>query len=226
MSSWEPPSGNQPPPGGEDPFGQPPQYGQPQTPPPGQYGQPPAYNPPPGNAPYGQPQYGQPPINQPQYGAPGYGGYPAAPPPSAYGAPMGGALLPGATRPLNIGNRVVAFVIDWVIFAILDVIAISSGSSAFRLIVDLITIAVAIYFVYLTGSGGQTPGKKIMGVKVVDASSGQAIGFWRALGRIVVQGICNIVCFAGLWSAFLDSKSGRYQGWHDKALSTQVISVK
>jgi uncharacterized RDD family membrane protein YckC len=134
--------------------------------------------------------------------------------------------MPGAVRPLNIGNRVLAFLIDWAIFIILDIIAFASGSNGFRLVVDLIVIAVAIYFVYMTGSVGQTPGKKIMGVKVVDAASGQVIGFWRALGRIIVQGLCNIICFAGLWSAFLDSRSGRYQGWHDKALSTQVISVK
>jgi uncharacterized RDD family membrane protein YckC len=137
-----------------------------------------------------------------------------------------GAMPPGAVRPLSIGNRVVAFIIDWAIFVILDAIAIGSGSSAFRLVVDLITLAVAIYFVYLVGSVGQTPGKKIMGVKIVDAGNGSVIGFGRALGRIVIQALCNILCFAGLWSAFLDSGSGRYQGWHDKVMSTQVISVK
>jgi uncharacterized RDD family membrane protein YckC len=78
----------------------------------------------------------------------------------------------------------------------------------------------------MTGSAGQTPGKKIMGVKVVDNRTGATIGFWRALGRIIVQGICNILCFAGFWSAWLDSKSGLYRGWHDKALDTRVISVK
>jgi uncharacterized RDD family membrane protein YckC len=138
----------------------------------------------------------------------------------------GSAPLPGQTGPLNMGNRVVAFVIDWAIFVVLDVIAIASGSSGFRLVVDLVLIAVGIYFVYLTGSVGQTPGKKIMGVKVVDNRSGGPIGFWRALGRGIVQGICNILCFAGFWSAWLDSGSGLYRGWHDKALDTRVISVK
>jgi uncharacterized RDD family membrane protein YckC len=135
-------------------------------------------------------------------------------------------ILPGQTGPLNMGNRVVAFVIDWAIFLVLDIIAVASGSGAFRLVVDLITLAVAIYFIYLIGTVGQTPGKKIMGVKIVDATSGQTIGFWRALGRLVVQGLCNIICLAGLWSAWLDSGSGMYRGWHDKALGTRVISVK
>jgi uncharacterized RDD family membrane protein YckC len=225
MSSWEPP---QPPPGqepsgqdpsGQDPFGQqPPQGGQPS------FGQPPA-----GPPQYGQPQYGQPQYGQPQYPQqppppPQYGAFPPAPPaPYAAPAPVG---PPGATGPLNIGNRVVAFIIDAAIFLVLEVIVAVSGSTAIKAVFYLIVLAVAIYFIYLVGSVGQTPGKKIMGVKIVDASSGQTIGFGRAFLRELVQGLCNIVCFAGLWSAFLDSGSGRYQGWHDKAISTQVISVK
>jgi uncharacterized RDD family membrane protein YckC len=214
MTSWNPgeppdPSDQQPPP--------PPGYGQQPPPPPG-YGQQPP--PPPG---YGQqppPSYGQP------YGAPApYGQAPVYPGgPNAYGMPA--PVLPGQVGPLNMGNRVVAFVIDWAIFVVLDIVAYATSSNAFRLIVDLITIAVAIYFVYLIGSVGQTPGKKIMGVKIVDANTGQPVGFWRALGREIVQGLCNIICFAGLWSAWLDGGSGMYRGWHDKALTTRVISVK
>jgi uncharacterized RDD family membrane protein YckC len=124
------------------------------------------------------------------------------------------------------GNRVVAFIIDWAILYILDIVAYATGSGVFEGIVSLILLAVAIYFVYLIGTVGQTPGKKIMGVKIVDANTGQPIGFWRALGREVLQGLCNIICFAGLWSAWLDSGSGMYRGWHDKALTTRVISVK
>jgi uncharacterized RDD family membrane protein YckC len=240
MTSWEP--GATPDPSGQDPYqgqqpAQPPlapQYG---TPPPAPGYGPPSYGqaPPPG---YPPPQYGQAPppaYGQPQYGQapppPGaYGQTPGYPPPPPYGQAAYGVgqapLLPGAVGPLNMGNRVLAFVIDWAIFVVLDIISFASGSQGFRTVVGLIWLAVAIYFVYLIGSVGQTPGKKIMGVKIVDANTGQTIGFWRALGRLIVQGLCNILCFAGLWSAWLDSGSGRYQGWHDKALTTQVISVK
>ena len=224
MSSWEPPQNpSDQNPSGQSPSGEPPQ-GQPQFP----QGQPqfPQGQPqfPQGQPQYGQPSYPQQPPPPAPYGQQGFGGYAAAPPPPP-GMP-GAAGVPGATGPLNIGNRVVAFIIDWAIFIVLDVIAFASGSAGFRLVVDLIVIAVAIYFIYLDGSVGQTPGKKIMGVKIVDANTGQVIGFGRAFLRLLVQGLCNIVCFAGLWSAFLDSGSGRYQGWHDKAIGTQVISVK
>lgn len=133
---------------------------------------------------------------------------------------------PGAVRPLVMGNRVIAYIIDAAILFVISLIGAIGGSSAFRLIMDLVTLAVGIYFIYLLGSVGQTPGKKIMNVKVVDAVSGETVGFWRAFLRQFVQGIANILCFAGLWSAFLDGKSGRYQGWHDKAANTQVISIK
>jgi uncharacterized RDD family membrane protein YckC len=214
MSSWEPPQNpSDPNPSGQSPSEQPPQ-GPPPFP----------ASPPQGQPQYGQPSYPQQPPPPPQYGQQAFGGYAAAPPPPP-GMP-GAAGVPGATGPLNIGNRVVAFIIDWAIFIILDVIALASGSAGFRLVIDLLVIAVAIYFIYLDGSVGQTPGKKIMGVKIVDANTGQVIGFGRAFLRLLVQGLCNIVCLAGLWSAFLDSGSGRYQGWHDKAIGTQVISVK
>jgi uncharacterized RDD family membrane protein YckC len=109
-------------------------------------------------------------------------------------------------------NRVLAFVIDSAIIGIPIFI--------------LYFIAAALYFIHLAGSTGQTPGKKAMGVKIVDAVSGQPIGFGRALGRYLVQALCDVVVYAGLWSASPDSNTGRYQGWHDKALNTQVISVK
>jgi len=228
MSTWNP--GGPP-----DPSGQPPQ--QPQQP---NYGQqpppPPGYGPPPPPA-YGQqpppPGYGQQPPPPPGYGPPpgqAYGAYPAGPGANVYGAPQAGALLPGAVGPLNVGNRVLAYIIDFAIVAIplwiLDAIAISNNSFGLLSLVGLLGLGAFVYFVYLTGSVGQTPGKKWMGVKVVDANTGAIIGFGRAFGRYIVQGLSNIICWAGLWSPFLDSGSGRYQGWQDKALSTQVISVK
>ncbi|MEO8888498.1 MAG: RDD family protein [Jatrophihabitantaceae bacterium] len=255
-----PPQGP-PDPYGQPPQGQPPQYGQPQygQPPQGQpsQGQPPQngqpqYGQPQGQPPqYGQPQYGQPQYGQPQYGQQPYGAYPPAPAYSSYGQPQGG-LLPGAVRPLQIGKRVWAFVIDLLIvgvpFLIIYFIALaafvkqattcansgnpdcvskaSSGGGVIVLVALVLSVLAVVYFVYFIGKTGQTIGKKQMGVKVVDSRTGQTIGYGRAFGRYIVQSLSNIVCYAGLWSAFLDSGSGRYQGWHDKALNTQVISVK
>lgn len=231
-----------------------------------------------------QPQFGQPaPQSAPQWGAPpaapgaagtaapppyqaptgpnpyGYQPYPNQANPTAYGQP-GQPLLPGATGPLNITNRVLAYAIDFGIWLVFDLVIyfvaaasifaaassiscgydssgdyrcsnVSAGAGAGIMIFFFLAlaagIALAVYYIYAVGKTGQTPGKKIMGVKVVDAQTGQPIGFGRSFVRILVQSLCNALCYAGLWSAFLDQPpAGTYRGWHDKAANTQVISVK
>ena len=244
MTSYPPggtpdPYGQQPQQPGQPPQQPPPPYGQ-QPPPPQQpYGQ----QPPPPQQPYGQqpqPAYGQQPYPQQPYGQQAYG----------YGQPPG--LLPGAVGPLQMGNRVLGFIIDLLIVGVplgivygITVASVvhnarscvlssdpncvsrsASGGGVLVLVILLIAVLAVGYFVYFIGKTGQTIGKKMMGVKVVDATTGQPIGYGRAFGRYIVQSLANFVCYAGLWSAFLDSASGRYQGWHDKALGSQVISVK
>jgi uncharacterized RDD family membrane protein YckC len=144
--------------------------------------------------------------------------------PGGYG--NSGVLLPGAVGPLKIGNRVWALLIDWGAFFVLEIVADVSGSNAFQAVIGLVALILWFVYAYMIGTTGQTYGKRVMGLKVVDANTGQLIGFGRGILRYFVQGLLNIVCFAGLWSPFLDSNSGRYQGWHDKAATTQVISVK
>lgn len=103
----------------------------------------------------------------------------------------------------------------------------SAGIIITVLVMFAIVIAAFVYYIFVLGKTGQTPGKKIMGVKVVDNDSGQPIGVGRAFLRYLVQYLSNIVCYAGLWSAWLDGPpEGRYRGWHDKAVNSVVISVK
>ena len=263
QSGQQPGYGQQQPGYGQQPPPSPPNFDKPggpsSAPPPPAYGNQPGYG-------QGQPSYGQ---GQPAYGG---GGYPA-PQQNPYGSPQqqggqgygnqgygnpgqGGLPPGGATQPLNMGNRVIAFIIDNAITGVLGLIAYivliasvlgaastievdpntgqisnTGGASAiavvFFVIFLLATIGVFLYFVYLLGTKGQTPGKKAMGVKVVDNDSGQPIGFGRAFLRYIVQGLSNIACYAGLWSAWLDGPpEGRYRGWHDKAVNSVVISVK
>lgn len=261
MTSWNPGDQQSGQPGyGQQPGQQPPppNFDKPNTPPPAA---PPAYG-----APASQPSYGQ---QQPSYGqqppAYGAGGY-SSPPTSQYGnspygAPQGGGNLPpGAVGPLSMGNRVIAFIIDYAIIWVVGAIgygvllfgvigaastcgydydsngypvnySCSGGAGAGLVILALVFLlawlALCLFWVYMLGKTGQTPGKKWMGVKVVDNDSGQTIGFGRAFLRYIVQGLSNIVCYAGLWSAWLDSPpEGRYRGWHDKAVNSVVISVK
>ena len=240
MTSWnpgDPPDPNQPPQYGQQPP-PPPQYGQ-QPPPPPQYGQqpPPQYGQqPPPPPPYGQqppPQYGQQPP--PQYGAQPY---PVGPNP--YGAPVG----PG--QPADIGKRVFGYLIDvvmiGVLFGILFGIALAvfvtsatcgydqnniyqcSGGSGGGIVVLLYFVlfgAALLYPVYFLGAKGATIGMKLMGIKVVDADTGELIGYGRAFIRTLLFSICIIVALSSLFDS-----SPRKQGWHDKAANAVVVTAK
>ena len=240
----QPGYGQQPPPppnfdkGSQPPA--PPAYGQP-APQPGYGQQPPAY---------GAGAYGAPPANQ--YGNNPYGGAPQGSlPPGAVGPlSMGNRvvafIIDGII--LNIFSIVAVIILFTGIIGSASTIDCSSytfdpdtgttsggctsgaGASAGIIITFviflIIWIAVLLAWVWMLGTKGQTPGKRIMGVKVVDNDSGQTIGMGRAFLRYVVQYFSNIVCYAGLWSAWLDSPpQGRYRGWHDKAVNSVVISV-
>ena len=79
-----------------------------------------------------------------------------------------------------------------------------------------------LYFTYFHGTTGQTFGKMVFGLKVVQATGEKmtlGIGFLRWVGYI----ISTVVFYLGfIWIAF----DGRKQGWHDKIAGTLVIRVK
>ncbi|MBW2558374.1 MAG: RDD family protein [Deltaproteobacteria bacterium] len=79
----------------------------------------------------------------------------------------------------------------------------------------------AAYFTYFYGTTGQTPGKKLLGLKVVRTDEKPmtfGIAFLRWVGYI----ISKLPFFLGfIWVAF----DGRKQGWHDKIAGTYVIKT-
>jgi uncharacterized RDD family membrane protein YckC len=68
---------------------------------------------------------------------------------------------------------------------------------------------------------GLTPGKWMLGIRVVKRDTGLAAGFWRmALRQIIGQWVSAILCYLGfIWALFDANK----QGWHDKIAKTLVI---
>jgi uncharacterized RDD family membrane protein YckC len=75
------------------------------------------------------------------------------------------------------------------------------------------------YAGYFTGTNGQTPGKMIQGLRVVD-ESGQAPGFVRALGRSALGAAGVALCGAGVVPAAFDP-AGR--SFHDRIFRTRVV---
>ena len=78
------------------------------------------------------------------------------------------------------------------------------------------------YFVVLWALGG-TAGQRVLGLRVVNATSGANLGFGRAVLRYVGYLVSVAVLFVGLvWAAF----DPRKQGWHDKVAGSVVVRAK
>src|ERR1051326_9201976 len=75
------------------------------------------------------------------------------------------------------------------------------------------------YFIYGWGMGS-TWGQRFFRLAVLDAVTGQPIGFGRAALRYLGYVVSVLPCYIGLiWAAFDPKK----QGWHDKIASSVVI---
>ncbi|MBO0608745.1 RDD family protein [Myceligenerans salitolerans] len=79
------------------------------------------------------------------------------------------------------------------------------------------------------GRSGKTLGNLALGIRTVSAAGQEPVGFWRIVLRVLVVGAGSLVCGIGAWVVLLSplwDKSGRKQGWHDKAAGAVVIDAK
>jgi len=129
------------------------------------------------------------------------------------------------------GRRLGAYLLDVVIFGCLIGFSIVpvAGIIAHEELSDNQVIAVlicgmlffaAVLWTLILFRNGLTPGKKILGIKVIKEDGGRA-GFITMLIREVVgKSISSLIFSLGfLWILF-DREN---QGWHDKLMNTYVI---
>lgn len=161
---------------------------------------------PPEQAPGGQP-----------WGAPGYGG------------PGGYVATPGPLA--EWGQRVVAYLIDAAIILV-GYIAVAIVAGILGAIVDalgvlvgvvgyLAMVALGFYFLYLNGSAGQSPGKRLTGLKVIGERTGQPIGGGLGIVRGFAHIVDSLICYIGWLFPLWDAKK---QTLADKIMSTVVIT--
>jgi len=68
-----------------------------------------------------------------------------------------------------------------------------------------------------------TPGKMVVGARVVDAKTGLSLSTGRAVGRYLAYFVSMLPLGLGLlWVAF----DARKQGWHDKIAGTVVVTSR
>jgi uncharacterized RDD family membrane protein YckC len=125
-------------------------------------------------------------------------------------------------------QRAVAFLIDWLIVVVIamPIIVLAFGADYFSLdpvrrAGDLaIALVVGGIIVGFWRYCGATPGKLAVGIKVVDAETGNA----PTTGRLVVRLLCYLLSALPLYLGFFwVAVDRRKQGWHDKIAGTVVI---
>jgi len=133
-------------------------------------------------------------------------------------------------------SRLFAFSIDIVIIVVVLIFAgwlLNAMSTIFQLgILDslstffeiwvtsvIVILFSAAYYIFFWTLVGQTPGKLLLGLRVV-SRSGRPITFWQALRRYVGYFISAVAIYIGYLWILIDN---RRQGWHDKLAGTYVV---
>jgi uncharacterized RDD family membrane protein YckC len=137
--------------------------------------------------------------------------YPPPPPSSAPGPTWNASKA-------SFGQRLGAYLIDVIIVGVVNAILLVALKNVGYAIGIAVTIA---YFGYFEGGEtGQTLGKRVLGIRVVDVRSGGVIGYGRGVVRTIGRYISGIVCALGyLWMLW----DGEKQTWHDKIASSYVV---
>lgn len=188
----------------------------------------------------------QPPQDQ---GAPPPAAPPPAPAPASSPAPAVAWESPARTdgpapgiEYAPHGGRLVAYILDsilltivagffWVIGLILlgsgttvvgdRLTSVDSGAAIGSLVFFLIGFIVSVlYFPFFWARGGQTPGMRPFGLRVVSDRDGSRIGWGTALLRLIGLAVAGAVFYLGYIWIFIDK---RRRGWQDLIAGTVVI---
>src|SRR5919205_1766099 len=135
----------------------------------------------------------------------------------SYQPPTPSGVGPSGPR-ANFGQRLVAYIVDSILLGIVYVVLLLISRP---LGYAVGTLGSLVYFTYFEGSpSGQTIGKKLMSIRVIDFSAGGPIGYGRAFVRWIARILSGIVCLLGyLWMLWDKEK----QTWHDKLATTVVV---
>ena len=118
--------------------------------------------------------------------------------------------------------RYVASLLDGLIISMpVNIIAFVISITGATLISYVVVLASIMLVIYLEGNKGGTPGKLILGLRIVN-QQGNYIGIPRAILRYIAKILSAIIMGIGfLMIAFTEKK----QGLHDKIAKTFVVKV-
>lgn len=100
---------------------------------------------------------------------------------------------------------------------------ISNDNSPKAIYASLFSMAAsALYYSIIQGMFYGTIGKRILGLKLVDAVTLEQVNIGQAVGRYLMQFVSMICLFAGYINVGVNDKK---QGWHDKVAGTLVVKA-
>lgn len=163
------------------------------------------------------------PPNQPPSGG-GFPPPPPPPPPGGFAAPPPGQPIPGVPGGTptyaSWAQRVGAALIEGVPIFFISVF-LGQISTALGALGNLALTALGFYFLYMTGEEGASPGKKLMGLRVVHEQTGRPIGGGLGIVRGIAHIVDGIICGIGYLFPLWDPKR---QTLADKIMTTVVIT--
>jgi uncharacterized RDD family membrane protein YckC len=185
----------------------------------------------------GQPSYGQPDAGQQQYGQQQYGQQ--QPYQQAYAPPQGGYGQPGFSgqqyQPVPAGYYPVINAQGQQVLVPLATPGRRFGCYLLEIGLSIITLGIGyvIWLVFFTWKDGQTPGKKLLGLKYVNTQTGQVADWGKSAFRdFVVRGILfyfitlftlTIGWFVAVFMIFNQEKHHQ-TGW-DRIAGTVVVDT-
>ncbi len=120
-------------------------------------------------------------------------------------------------------QRVGAYLIDWVIIAVIYTIGAVTHTPLLVALFSLIGIAVWAYNrCYLAGTTGQSWGKKALGLRLISEATGEPIGAGMAFVRDICHILDSLLCYIGFLFPIWDAKR---QTFADKIIHTVVIPL-
>jgi uncharacterized RDD family membrane protein YckC len=135
-------------------------------------------------------------------------------------------------------RRLVGFVIDWMILVMIALILVSvlridlGAGDGLRLPVSVLIVqglVAAAYYIGFTVSRGQTPGKMLIGTRVVMERTGQIPALGPSALRWVVPGVFAFLPGISVVAAVIYGWllfDSRRRGLHDKAAKTVVVHAR
>jgi uncharacterized RDD family membrane protein YckC len=152
--------------------------------------------------------------------------------------PAAGPPVASDVRVADLDRRFYAFVVDRLIgwgidatfAAVVGRVLWSQGHPALAVLAVLATVlAVGLGFALLLGVTGVSPGRALLGLRLVHTGTGEPIGVGPAVLRTAVLGLAAVPFGFGLaalaWTAVADT-TGLRRGWHDHLVSSVELDAK